>query len=125
MSRWCARWFDGWMLALGTCALAVHCEHMCIVRWLGAHVDHLCSVQQVLGQMVGMGTVGTLGREKRGGCQSARVPDTCALVIFFLFNQNQALSYVGIGTSLPYLSGSSRVFSFACRVIHRFVHIGR
>ena len=75
MSRWCARWFHGWMLGLGACALAVHCEyvctlavhcehiytgHMCIVHWLGAHVDHLCSVQQVLRQMVGMGTLGTL-----------------------------------------------------------------
>ena len=96
MSRWCARWFDGWMLGLGTCALALHCEHMYTglcwvwahVHWLGAHVDHLCSVQQVLRQMVGMAT---LGREERGGCQSARVLDTCALVIFFLFNQNQVL----------------------------------
>ena len=84
------------VLGLGTCALALHCVHiytghMCIVHWLGAHVDHLCSVQQVLRQMVGMGTLGTLGREEGGGCQSARVLDTYALVIFFLFNQNQAL----------------------------------
>ena len=88
MSRCCARWFDGWMLGLGTCALAVHCECVCTlavhcehmytglcwvwahVHWLGAHVDHLCSVQQVLRQMVGMRT---LGREKRGEDAKARV----------------------------------------------------
>ena len=53
MSRWCARWFDGWMLGLGTCALAVHCEHMCTGRALCAHVHWA---------VLGLGTCALAGR---------------------------------------------------------------
>ena len=90
-----------------------------MVRWLDAGFGHMCTGRALCAHVhwavLGLGTCALAGRpcgslvqrsagastdgwdgdfgdsEERGGCQSARVLDTCALVIFFLFNQNQAL----------------------------------